>query len=119
MLGLGMSEILLVCAVILIAVGPERLPQLMRTIGRHYGKMRRSADELRRAFVLEADRQDAEARIDALREKRAQAAKDQAAGLSSGATGTHAQAERWPAPAEGEHSEEASSGSDGGLGRDA
>lgn len=98
MLGLGMSEILLVCAVVLIAVGPERLPQLMRTLGRHYGKMRRSADELRRAFVLEADRQDAEARIDALREKREQAAQDDAEGRSSGAAGAQPQPEHWPEP---------------------
>lgn len=119
MLGLGMSEILLVCAVVLIAVGPERLPQLMRTIGRHYGKMRRSADELRRAFVLEADRQDAEARIDALREKRSQAAEEQAAGVSSGATGTHAQAERWPPPAEDGDGEGAPSHGDGESGHDA
>ena len=109
MLGLGMSEILLVCAVILVAVGPERLPQLMRTLGRHYGTMRRSADELRRAFVLEADRQDAEARIDALREKRQQASEAHAEGHAPGATGTHAQSEHWPEPA---------GPSDGGSGDD-
>ena len=96
MLGLGMSEILLVCAVVLVAVGPERLPQMMRSIGRHYGKMRRSADELRRAFVLEADRQDAEERIGDLREQREQAAREMERGEAPGVTGTSSQPEQWP-----------------------
>jgi Tat protein translocase TatB subunit len=100
MLGLGMSEILLVCAVVLVAVGPDRLPQMMRSLGRYYGKMRRSADELRRAFVLEADRQDAEERIDDLREQREQAAKDAEKGEVTGVTGTFSQPEEWPETAE-------------------
>jgi len=91
-----MSEVLLVAAVVLVAVGPERLPQMMRSLGRQYGKMRRSADELRRAFVLEADRQDAEERIGELRERREKAAKDAAQGAGPGVEGTSSQPETWP-----------------------
>ncbi len=73
MLSIGLSEILLIGVVVLLVVGPDRLPRLMRTAGRTYGQLRRAADDLRRAFVLEADRQDAEERMDALRERRRRA----------------------------------------------
>lgn len=63
MSGLDLSEILVVGLIVLIFVGPERMPQVVRTIGRLYGQFRRSADELRRALVLEADRMDEEERL--------------------------------------------------------
>ena len=74
MLGLGIGEILLIAIVLLVVVGPERLPKFMRTAGRIYGQMRRTADEMRRALVLEADRQDAEDRYQKLQERRRTAA---------------------------------------------
>lgn len=70
---LGLMELLLVGIVLLIAVGPERLPHATRTLGRLYGKMRRAADELRNALVLEADRMDEEERLRALRRRRLEA----------------------------------------------
>lgn len=70
MLGLGVGEIVIVALVLLVFVGPDRLPQFMRWMGRHYGQLRRAADDLRRAFVLEADRMDAEERYAKLDERR-------------------------------------------------
>lgn len=70
MLGLGLGEILVISALVLIVVGPERLPQVMRWAGRSYGQLRRAADDLRRAFMLEADRADAEERYRKLMERR-------------------------------------------------
>jgi sec-independent protein translocase protein TatB len=74
MLGLGWGEIFLIAGVALMVVGPERLPRLLRDLGRYYGQLRRAADDLRRSFVLEADRQDAEERYKALQERRRAAA---------------------------------------------
>lgn len=74
MLSLGWGEIFLMGAVALVVVGPERLPRLLRELGRYYGQLRRAADELRRSFVLEADRQDAEERYAKLQERRQAAA---------------------------------------------
>lgn len=70
MLGLGTSEMVLIAIVALLVVGPERLPRIARELGRYYGQLRRTADDLRRAFVMEADRQDAEERYQALQERR-------------------------------------------------
>ncbi len=69
MLGLGIGEMLVIGGLVLVVVGPDRLPQALRWAGQNYGKLRRTADELRRAFVLEADRQDAEERLGKLRER--------------------------------------------------
>lgn len=69
MLGLGLGEIFFVLLVVLVVVGPDRLPQFMRTAGRLWGQLRRTADDFRRSLVLEADRQDAEARRKAAQER--------------------------------------------------
>lgn len=73
MLGVGISELVLICVIALIFVPTDDLPKLMRELGRRYGQLRRAADELRQAFVLEADRQDAEERIARMRARREQA----------------------------------------------
>jgi sec-independent protein translocase protein TatB len=74
MLGLGWQEIMLIGVLAVVVVGPERLPEMLRFVGRQYAKVRRTSDELRRAFMLEADRADAEKRAAELRKRRAQAA---------------------------------------------
>lgn len=76
MLGLGSGEMLVIAVVALVVIGPERLPTVMRQLGRWYGQIRRTADELRRAFVLEADRQDAAERYKQLQERRKRAQED-------------------------------------------
>lgn len=73
MLNFGIFEIVIICALALIFVGPERLPTMVRFLGRQYGKLMRASDELRRAFVLEAEREDAERRAAALRKRREEA----------------------------------------------
>ena len=73
MLGLGLGEILLLAVLVIVVVGPERLPYMVRGAGRMYGQVRRASDELRRAFVLEADRADAEERYQKLEERRKRA----------------------------------------------
>jgi len=91
MLGIGIGELMLIALVALIFVGPERLPKVMREMGRQYGKLRRAADELRRAFVLEADRQDAETRYEELQERRKRAAEIRRKAQEDAGEGTVAQ----------------------------
>ena len=70
MLNLGMWEIAILIVLALVVVGPERLPTMVRFLGRQYGKLQRASRELRRAFIIEADRVDAELRSKELRKKR-------------------------------------------------
>jgi Tat protein translocase TatB subunit len=73
MLGLGWGEIAIVAVVVLLVVGPDRLPQFARKAGQLYAQLRRTADEMRSALTLEADRQDADERFQKLQERRARA----------------------------------------------
>ena len=73
MLGIGVGELLLIGVVVLVVVGPEQLPRMMRSAGRQYGQLRRAADEIRRAFTLEADRMDAEDRAKEFQRRRDEA----------------------------------------------
>ena len=59
MLNIGISELLLIAALALVVVGPERLPKLLRMAGRQYAKLRRAANELQNAFMDEGDLLDA------------------------------------------------------------
>lgn len=53
MLGFGMSEILLILVVALLVVGPKKLPELAKTIGKGYAQFRRSLNDLKSAVNLE------------------------------------------------------------------
>jgi Tat protein translocase TatB subunit len=57
---LGPLEIVLVAAVALIVFGPEKLPDIARTVGRAASQMRRMASEFKEEFAtgLEADEDD-------------------------------------------------------------
>lgn len=55
MLGIGPEELLLVALLALLVLGPERLPKVMRDMGRVVGDLRRTSDELRSEF-LNADK---------------------------------------------------------------
>ncbi|HZP96153.1 MAG TPA: twin-arginine translocase TatA/TatE family subunit [Candidatus Limnocylindria bacterium] len=55
MFGIGPEELLLIALVALLVLGPERMPKLMRDIGKVVGDLRRTSDELRDDF-LNADK---------------------------------------------------------------
>ena len=47
MFGIGMPEFLLILVVALVVFGPQKLPELARTIGRALAEFKKSADELK------------------------------------------------------------------------
>ena len=51
MFGIGPEELILVAILALLVLGPERLPQVMRDLGRVVGDLRRTSDELRGEFL--------------------------------------------------------------------
>jgi Tat protein translocase TatB subunit len=46
--GIGMQEIVLICVIALIVVGPKKMPELARALGKGYGEFRRAFDEMKR-----------------------------------------------------------------------
>jgi sec-independent protein translocase protein TatB len=47
MLGIGMQEIIIILIVALIIIGPKKLPDLAKALGRALGEFRRAADDLK------------------------------------------------------------------------
>jgi len=43
-----MQEIVLICVIALIIVGPKKMPELARALGKGYGEFRRVFDEMKR-----------------------------------------------------------------------
>ena len=110
-LNLGFTEIMVVLVVAIVFVGPERLPTMLGWLGRQYGKIRSASEELRQAFVIEADRVEADKRAEMLRRRRdearkrieaarAQAAQDASAPMPRATVGPTPRAAPEPAPAD-------------------
>ncbi len=54
MFGLGMPEILMILAIALIVIGPKKLPDLAKTLGRAMGEFKRSAQDFKRSIDVES-----------------------------------------------------------------
>ncbi|HZD41584.1 MAG TPA: twin-arginine translocase TatA/TatE family subunit [Terriglobales bacterium] len=50
MFGIGMPELLLILALALIVLGPKKLPELARALGKGMAEFRRATDELKEEF---------------------------------------------------------------------
>jgi Tat protein translocase TatB subunit len=56
MFDIGWGELVLIGLVILVVVGPEQIPQLMRTIGGYIGQLRRLGQEFKAQLsVMDVD----------------------------------------------------------------
>ena len=65
MFGIGITEIIIILIVALLVVGPKKLPELARTLGKGMAEFRKTADDFKESIYqddsnLEADRKKAE-----------------------------------------------------------
>jgi len=54
MFGLGIAEITVILLVALLVLGPKRLPDAARSLGRSLAEFRRASNDIRNALVLES-----------------------------------------------------------------
>lgn len=53
MFGLSMWEIIIIALVILFVVGPKRLPDVAKSIGKGYGEFKRTFNEMKQSVNME------------------------------------------------------------------
>jgi Tat protein translocase TatB subunit len=53
MFGIGMPELLVILAVALIVIGPKKLPDLARSLGKALGEFRRATNDLKQSIEQE------------------------------------------------------------------
>jgi TatA/E family protein of Tat protein translocase len=51
MFGIGMTELLVIFAIALVVLGPKKLPEIARSLGRGLAEFRRASSEMRREFL--------------------------------------------------------------------
>ncbi len=55
MFGIGMPELLIILAVALIVIGPKKLPELAKSLGRALGEFKKATNDLKESIELESE----------------------------------------------------------------
>ena len=70
MFGIGMPEMLLILAVALIVIGPKKLPDLAKSLGRAFAEFRRATSEIKESLEIDdADLKDIKTTFDGMRDE--------------------------------------------------
>jgi sec-independent protein translocase protein TatB len=64
MLNIGFPELILIAIVALLVVGPSKLPEVARTVGKALGEFRRMADGVKESWQEEISKEDVDKTID-------------------------------------------------------
>ena len=66
MFGMGMPEILLILAIALIVIGPKKLPDLAKAMGRALGEFKQATNELKKSIDIDPGLKDVKSAFDGM-----------------------------------------------------
>ena len=58
MFGIGMPEMILILAVALIVIGPKKLPDLAKSLGKALGEFKKATSDLKESMQIDAELKD-------------------------------------------------------------
>ena len=64
MFGIGMPEMLLILAIALIVIGPKKLPDLAKSLGRAFAEFKRATSELKESLEIDSELKDIKTTFD-------------------------------------------------------
>lgn len=71
MFGIGMPELIVIAVIALIVIGPEKLPDLAKTLGRMFGEVKKATNEFKETIEVESKLTDVKKAFDDINEKEA------------------------------------------------
>ena len=116
MFGMGMPEILLILAIALIVIGPKKLPDLAKSMGKAFGEFKRATQDFKQALDVDNDLRtvkrsfddiDLSKIADAAPKRPAAEADADAAPMNEGASGEAAEPDPEAGPTDAEKAEPA------------
>lgn len=66
MFGIGMPEMLLILAIALIVIGPKKLPDLAKSLGRAFAEFKRATSELKESLEIDSELKDIRTTFDGM-----------------------------------------------------
>ena len=64
MFGIGMPEMVLILAIALIVIGPKKLPDLAKSLGRAFAEFKRATSELKESLEIDSELKDIKTTFD-------------------------------------------------------
>ena len=64
MFGIGSTELIVILIVALIVIGPAKLPEMAKSLGKALGEFRRVSTDVKRTIEMEAEQADQKARTE-------------------------------------------------------
>ena len=79
MFGIGMPEILIIMVIALVVIGPHKLPELARTLGKGFAEFKKATEDLQQNFKAESAEHERKVKREAAEKATADAISTQAA----------------------------------------